>query len=220
MRDRIAIIGWGSLLWDLENLTPHVEGDWRLTEGPALPLEFSRISPKRKLGLVVCIDPEHGVPCATHAILSVRADLDAARQDLARRERAPLPLIGLWCARTGRAEGRGAPFVADWAAAQGLAGAVWTDLEPNFAAHRGEPFALDRAVDYLAGLTGESLEEAVRYIVNAPRWTDTPLRRRLAALDWWRAEAARLSPRPPEAAPGPASAAPPRPPRSSPPSPR
>jgi hypothetical protein len=41
-------------------------------------------------------------------------------------------------------------------------------------------------------LTGDSLDEAVRYIENAPAATDTPLRRALSADDWWRAEARRL----------------------------
>ena len=215
MRDRIAILGWGSLLWDLDDLAPKVAGDWRLAAGPALPLEFSRISPKRKLGLVVCIDPDHGAPCATHAILSIRSDLDQARADLAARERAPEGLIGLTCTRTGRGHGRGADFVAAWARAQGLAGAVWTDLPPNFAADRGEPFSLPAAESYLQSLTGDAHAEAVRYIENAPRWTDTPLRRRLAAAAWWRAAAAALS-----AGSGPSSPAPPSPPRSSPPSAR
>jgi hypothetical protein len=34
-------------------------------------MEFSRISPKRAMGLVVCLDPAAGVPCPTHAIGSV-----------------------------------------------------------------------------------------------------------------------------------------------------
>jgi hypothetical protein len=32
----------------------------------------------------------------------------------------------------------------------------------------------------------------VRYIENAPIETDTPMRRHLSGLDWWRAKAARL----------------------------
>ena len=43
----IAIIGWGSLLWDLDNLTPFVQGDWAINAGPRLPLEFSLVSRKR-----------------------------------------------------------------------------------------------------------------------------------------------------------------------------
>lgn len=193
MEGRVAILGWGSLIWDLESLAPEVEGPWAMRAGPALPLEFSRISPKRKMGLVVCIDPALGVPCPTHAIASRRDDPRASRADLARRERAPLELIGWVCARSGRGEGRSAEAALAWCAATGAAGAVWTDLRPNWAEHHpATPFSLEAAEAYLMGLAGASRDEAVRYIASAPAETDTPLRRRLAARDWWRAEVERV----------------------------
>ncbi|HSF96669.1 MAG TPA: hypothetical protein VLA52_16705 [Thermohalobaculum sp.] len=190
-----AIIGWGSLIWDLENLTPHVRGDWAMAEGPVLPMEFTRISPKRKLGLVVCLDPRHGVGCRTHAIGSVRGSIAETVADLARRERAPDERIGAVCLATGHTNGSSGAIVdlvAEWCGRRGLTGAVWTDLPPNFAEHRGEEFSIPRALAYLATLTGDSLDEAVRYIENAPAATDTPLRRALAREDWWQAEARRL----------------------------
>lgn len=192
MEDRVAILGWGSLIWDLDDLAPHVAGGWAMSGGPALPLEFSRISPKRRLGLVACIDPGRGAPCPTHAIASARGEAEAAREDLARRERAPLERIGFHCARSGRGAGRAADLVAEWCAATGARGAVWTDLRPNFEAHAGAPFEIARGEAWLQGLQGESRDEAVRYIENAPRETDTPMRRHLSGRDWWRAEAARL----------------------------
>jgi len=69
---RFAIIGWGSLIWDLDDLGPHVRGAWAMGAGPRLPMEFTRVSPKRRRALVVCLDPRHGVPCATNAIASAR----------------------------------------------------------------------------------------------------------------------------------------------------
>lgn len=204
MRNAVAIIGWGSLIWDPENLSPHIVGGWRMGGGPALPLEFSRISPKRKMGLALCIDEGVGAPCATHAIRSARGDVDAARVDLAARERAPLDLIGMVCARTGRRAGAGADHAAAWVAANGALGAVWTALPPNFTDHAAEPFDLAAAERWLLGLSGDSRDEAVRYIQNAPAATDTPLRRMLAGRDWWRAEAARVAAS--DGAPGPGRA--------------
>jgi hypothetical protein len=193
--NRYAILGWGSLIWDLDNLATHVQGDWAMGAGPELPMEFTRISPKRKLGLVVCLDATHGVGCATHAIASVRGEIGPAVTDLARRERAPEELIGAVCLATGHANG-GSPQIIDrvsaWCAAQGWSGAVWTDLRPNFEEHLGDGFSIPRAVAYLRTLVGESLDEAVRYIENAPAATDTPLRRALVIEDWWQAEARRL----------------------------
>jgi len=184
----IAVLGWGSLLWDLDNLAPHVHGDWALQSGPALPMEFSRISPKRRMGLVVCLDTTHGVNCPTHAITSTRPDLATARADLALRERAPLERIGYASAKTGFGRlPEVVTAVQNWCAIQGWDGAVWTDLEPNFAAHTGQNYTLAAAFAYLQTLTGENLAEAHRYIQNAPRWTQTPLRNQLQLNPWWQA---------------------------------
>ncbi|QPH55314.1 hypothetical protein [Pontivivens ytuae] len=185
---KIAILGWGSLIWDIENLEPHVAGDWHMRGGPELPMEFSRISPKRKMGLVVCLDPQHGAACPTHAIRSTRARLTDAVSDLARRERAPEDLIGR-CTQDG-AHGR-LPEVNEavmaWCRMSGHDGAVWTDLEPNFLLSRGVPFSVKRGMDYLRTLEGESLAEAHRYIEEAPSTTMTPLRRALTTDPWWQA---------------------------------
>lgn len=195
MQKCIAILGWGSLIWDLEVLEPHVHADWLMHHGPHLPMEFTRVSAKRKMGLAVCLDPDAGVPCPTHAIRSVRDDIRAAQADLAARERAPLDGIGYVCTATGIVGGRAAiaEQVGAWCARAGWQGAVWTDLQSNYAETRGEPFTLDAAHAYLRTLTGESLDEAVRYIQNAPVATDTPLRRRLVNDPWWQAEARRVA---------------------------
>ena len=190
-----AILGWGSLIWDLDDLAPHVRGPWAMGAGPALPMEFTRVSPKRKRALVVCLDPEHGAGCATSVIASARGDIGAAVTDLARRERAPEQRIGAVCLASGQARGSSPEIVEcvrRWCVAEGWAGAVWTGLSSNFEDHLGEVFSVPRAVSYLRTLTGDSLDEAVRYIENAPAATDTPLRRALAAEEWWCGEARRL----------------------------
>lgn len=184
----IAILGWGSLLWDLDDLAPKVDGNWQMGAGPRLPMEFSRISSKRKMGLVVCLDPENGAPCPTHAIQSIRADIIETVADLAARERCTQGQIGY--ATPGQARSRlpsVAASVQDWLSETGWSGAVWTDLDPNFAAERGEAFSVARGMAYLRTLRGESWAEAHRYIAQAPAQTDTPLRRALAREDWWRA---------------------------------
>jgi hypothetical protein len=182
----IAILGWGSLIWDLDDLAPRVAGPWAMRAGPRLPMEFSRISPKRRMGLVLALDPEMGAPCATHAIRSRRDDLGTARADLAARERAPLGRIGWAGPRGGESRlPEVAEAVARWCAAGGWAGAVWTDLEPNFAEHAGRAFSVPEGDAYLRSLAGESLSEAHRYIRQAPATSRTPLRRALAVDPWW-----------------------------------
>jgi hypothetical protein len=190
-----AIIGWGSLIWDMENLAPHVRGDWAMGAGPVLPMEFTRVSPKRKLALAVCLDAVHGDGCTTNAIASAKGEIAAVATDLARRERAPADHIGAVCLASGHSHGRSPEIVENvrcWCLGAGWAGAVWTDLASNFEDHLGEAFTVPRALAYLRTLAGESLDEAVRYIENAPAATDTPLRRVLAEDAWWRGEARRL----------------------------
>lgn len=189
LSDRIAILGYGSLIWDLEILQPHISGPWAMAAGPAFPMEFSRISPKRKMGLVLCLDAVHGAPCVSHAIASRRKSVTAAALDLARRERAPLDRIGSVCLRGDRVVSRQADIgerVKAWCEKTGWHGAVWTDLDPNFADYRGHAFSVEAGLSYLQGLRGPSRAEAVLYISNAPVETDTPLRRALTAFAWWR----------------------------------
>ncbi len=192
---RYAIIGWGSLLWDLERLAPRVDGVWARGAGPVLPLEFSRVSPKRKGALTVVIDPARGRPCPTHVIAARAPSLEDAAADLAARERAPIGRIGAVCTASGAAAGaheRLVEAVAVWCGEAGFTGAVWTDLPENFEERTGTPFSLERARAYLAELPPPSLAEAVRYIERAPEETDTPLRRALSDDPWWREAAARF----------------------------
>jgi hypothetical protein len=190
MADKVAIIGWGSLLWDLDNLEPHVHGEWAIDRGPTLPLEFVRVSPKRLNALTVVIDRDHGMGCPTSYRLSRRSDVVEAAGHLAARERAVPEHIGFTCLRTGRRQSRlpeTADVVAAWLEDRGLDAAVWTDLEGNFRDRTGQDFSLDTAVAYLRSLSGPSLVEAKRYIASAPSAVDTPLRRRLEDHAWWRA---------------------------------
>ena len=186
---RIAILGWGSLIWDLDDLAPKVSGPWRRATGPAAPLEFSRISPKRLNALTVVIDPEIGEPRPTAVIDSARSTVKQAWADLAARERTKPSGIGWLDLHTDDSQTRHPRFaetVAAWCAAEGYAGAVWTDLEANFSDKQGHPFTLAAARAYLQTLPADGLAEAVRYIESAPPETDTPLRRSLSEDPWWR----------------------------------
>ncbi len=184
----ICILGYGSLIWDLDDLAPKVRGAWRMGAGPSLPLEFSRISPKRKLSLVVVIDTDAGDPCPTHVIDSARDSVAEAVTDLAARERTTPENIGWVDCRAGTAHsnrGGVTERVRDWCAGQGVDGAVWTDLDGNFEQVTGTPFTVERGIVYLKTLEGDSLAAAREYIDGAPVGTDTPLRRALRSHPWW-----------------------------------
>ena len=189
MSQTIVIIGWGSLLWDLDNLEPHVSGEWARDGGPPLPLEFVRVSPKRLQALTVVIDHDHGVPCKTSYTRSHRNDPLDAVGDLAARERADPLNIGYVDVQSGsqRSKHDGvSATVAAWLDVKGYRAAVWTDLSGNFAEATGTSYSLEGAIEYLAALEGQSRVEAKRYIDSAPGAVDTPLRRKLDSHSWWR----------------------------------
>ncbi len=185
----IAIIGWGSLLWDLELLEPHVHPAWDRGGGPSLPLEFSRVSPKRLRALALIIDPNNGTACRTSLVASRKNKLDAAVADLAERERAPLDRIGF--ASTNGAWQSTIPGIErdfeQWLAGSSYDGAVWTDLPANFQDETGSEFTISSAIGYLQTLSGNGLLEAKRYIELAPEESMTGLRQALSTDEWWSA---------------------------------
>lgn len=187
---KIAVIGWGSLLWDLDDLTPHVTGDWQLAQGPTLPYEFVRVSRKRKQALVVVIDADYGTLCRASHIASARDALDHAVEDLARRERTTAENIGYVDRHRKYLQTRhdyAAEEVSAWLQSSPYDAAVWTDLTGNYEEVLGTPFSLPGAIAYLRSLEGASLIEARRYIESAPANIETPLRAALRQEAWWQA---------------------------------
>ncbi|RFC63902.1 hypothetical protein [Mesorhizobium denitrificans] len=69
----IAILGWGSLIWDKRPEFDDLHGEWK-PEGPVLKLEFSRISSSetRKGALTLVIDNHYGQDCTVKYALSTR----------------------------------------------------------------------------------------------------------------------------------------------------
>lgn len=186
----IAIIGYGSLIWDLDNLEPHVAGPWQRGAGPCLPVEFSRISPKRKRALVLVVDETTQTPSPTSVIASARRHIDDAVADLARRERCKPERLGVAAARGGHSLSRfprALAAVETWLAASPYDAAIWTEHESNFETITGRSFSPTSGDAYLQTLVGDSLAEAWSYLESAPAETDTPLRRHMRAQDWWRA---------------------------------
>jgi hypothetical protein len=184
----IAIIGWGSLLWDLDNLSPFVQGDWAMNAGPRLPLEFSLISRKRLGALALAIDEKHGAYSPSSLILSMHSDIVEARSNLAARERTALDGIGfidLAQQSDYSISLTTKTLISPWLRQSGLQGAVWTDSPPNFENHTSQTFSVENAKRYLRSLNESSLREAKRYITKAPIGVQSPLRLSLAQETWW-----------------------------------
>jgi hypothetical protein len=179
---KIAILGWGSLIWEDGTLAGHVRGKWK-PGGPELPLEFSRKSTSRDGALTLVIDSAHGQATPTRFITSSRRTLKKARLDLKEREGVPsVDSIGYTNATSG--DSRGAPgeilkAIREWAKKNGYGAVIWTALQSNF-----DNFALEQAVQYLRELPPKGKRKAKEYIEKAPEEVDTPLRRAVRRVNW------------------------------------
>lgn len=187
MPPQIAILGWGSLLWEGGPEFDRWHDDWRY-EGPSLKLEFSRISWSRLGALTLVINPEHGVPNTVAWCLSTRKDPEDAVADLRCREGTTLKNIA-WLhlseAQEGKQEGEARREITNWAIARHLDIVVWTALSSNFSAEVKQPFSVDEAVAYLKRLSPAAKVKAAEYIWRAPDFIQTPLRSAVEMSTWF-----------------------------------
>ena len=177
----IAILGWGSLVWDPGALSIHRQ--WH-TDGPYARAEFVRQSNNGRLTLVLLQGAE---PVRSLWATFAGSDLTQAREDLCTREGIPpknlKKHIGSWS--RGDANPACVLDLEPWASARGIESVVWTALPPKFGGVDGTSPTVDQAVSYLASLTGPARDLAEQYIRRAPPQVDTFYRRRIeAALGW------------------------------------
>ncbi len=173
----IAILGWGSLLWDVRPAFNALHDQWR-EDGPVLKIEFSRISKSRSGALTLVLDPINGAANRVSYCLSRRADLSDVVKDLKSREGTTLENIGFIGADGANSRDQeSVDSITAWASIRKLTGVVWTDLPSNFEKISSEPFSPERALAYLDTLDSESAKAAFDYIRKAPISIRTPLRK-------------------------------------------
>jgi hypothetical protein len=175
---RIAILGWGSLLWDGGDDFDSQHGPWH-ADGPLLRLEFSRISRSGNGRLTLVIDPHNGAPTPVAYCLSRRSAVEDAIEDLRRREKTTVANIGYICRAAGTCRYRDKESydkVVAWADEKGFDAAVWTDLASNFEAITHQSFSVAAALAYLKGLREPEWRAAFEYLDRAPGFVRTPLR--------------------------------------------
>ncbi|MFI5352702.1 MAG: hypothetical protein ACHQZS_07040 [Candidatus Binatales bacterium] len=189
---RIAILGWGSLVWCPRQL--QIDGGW-IKDGPKLPIEFSRISEDKRLTAV--IDDEKGEYVSVRFATSKCKTLDEAVNDLALREDPKLlrrrnpslarfRLVAYVHVKTDGQKSTAFPgaagIVRQWALDHPYDAAIWTDLPSNFFGKRKEPFSVAGAIKHLDALSEDEAAKAHQYILKAPSEVSTPLRRALNAF--------------------------------------
>jgi hypothetical protein len=181
----IACIGWGSLVWDPQQL-PH-RGPWH-ADGPLLPLEFARQSEAGHITLV--ISPDSPRVRTYWTILDVPS-MEAAKQALGLREYRKADAgwikrnIGFVDRAAQTSFGLESETISRWASSLDLAGAVWTNLPCKFNGKNNVMPTVHQVVAHLVALKGDSRNKAEAYVRNAPAQIETPYRRRIQSKLGW-----------------------------------
>ena len=187
---RIAILGWGSLLWEGGPAFDRWHEPWEF-DGPTLILEFSRISASRSGALTLVVDEEHGTRTRVAWCLSKRATIDDAVCDLRCREGTTLENVARIDVPAQAAVPEGSeprnPVVA-WARSRRIDSIDWTALKSNFLAKRKQPFSVAAAISYLETLEPAGKARAAEYIWRAPAFVKTDLRSALQREPWFSEE--------------------------------
>ncbi len=183
---KIAIVGWGSLIWDPRGLP--IKCKWR-KNGPELPIEFSRISRDGRLTLV--IDKNKGGKVKTLYALSKRTNLPDAIADLREREGTVWKNIEHIDLTEETDSNKNIDKESDihkkikkWAEDNEIGAVVWTALLPNFKEQIEKDYTVDSAIEYLKSLPKNAKENAINYIKRAPKQINTPLRKKVRELHY------------------------------------
>jgi len=184
---RIAILGWGSLLWEPRPEFDQWHDRWK-TGGPTLKLEFSRVSESRLGALTLVIDEVHGVPTTVSWCLSKRVSPEDAVCDLRSREGTILKNIGrLDVTRntTSSSQGSVEALILAWARLRKVDVVVWTALASNFTGKTRCRFSVVAAMSHVKGQSQEGRVKAAEYVWRAPAFVKTSVRTALQREAWF-----------------------------------
>jgi len=186
---KIAILGWGSLIWNPQNLNYNKELNWNI-EGPFLPIEFSRISSNGRLTLVIDKNAEM---LKTLFAISHYEKLDEAILDLAVREGCSKGKIG-YCFKDKSGiicfpeNFKFKSNIEKWLETNDdLDAVLWTNLSVKFYDAIGLKFIKENIINYLETLDENIKPLAEEYIRKAPAQIDTEMRRLIEErFNWYK----------------------------------
>jgi hypothetical protein len=176
---KIAVLAWGSLVWDQRDLKIAAKFD---PTGPRLPIEFCRVSADGRLTLVM--DEANGAECISYQACSSFDNLEAAAANLADREGMPSTAnVGFVDLVAGTANTislkrhpKSVNTIRAWAISNGYDTVIWTALGMKFKDATGVLFSVVAALSYLETLDGLRFSKALEYIRRAPPVVQTPVR--------------------------------------------
>jgi hypothetical protein len=184
---KIAVVGWGSLIWNqgILNIKKVDDVSWFL-DGPVLPIEFSRVSSDGRLTLV--IDANASLITTAYA-MSAETSLDRALENLANRETCNVSKIGYYDLASDTFHPKDFKFainVRNWMSIHSnFEAIIWTNLEPNFIERTGKLLSKEDIIVYLSELASMEKSRAENYVRQAPAWLKTRYRSHIERVLGW-----------------------------------
>ena len=184
----IAILAWGSLIWQPKDLLFDTEFGWK-EDGPILPIEFARIS---KDGRVTLVITENSTFVPTFYTLSKYETLDEAVLNLAVREGSGRRSIGSYD-KTKNEFSHKVFFeqnISDWINEKDFDAVIWTNLGENWVIKNESEEIIDtiepaERIKYLKSLKGNASALAEEYIRKTPVQIKTKYRAKIEEeLNW------------------------------------
>lgn len=190
---KIAILAWGSLIWDPRNLMiDKTQGNngW-YNDGPMLPIEFARISHDGRLTLVIVSGNEE---IQTLYSISEYADLNLAILDLSIREGCCTNTIGNYSKQDSIISPSEFQFrenIQRWIDRyKGIDAVVWTNLPKKlwYTDENKKKIQIqeDGIIEYLRALSPEIQTKAEEYVRKAPAIVQTHIRTSIERELGWR----------------------------------
>lgn len=182
---KIAILGWGSLLWQPKDLQFDKEIGWS-ENGPMLPIEFARISKDERLTLVITEDAKE---VKTYFAISSYESEEEAVLNLAIREGCGRGQIGSYDKSKNTFEPNVffEKNILEWIKNKDIDAVIWTNLGEKWDVtnNDGEVIKIVDRVDYLKKLKNHKRALAEEYIRRTPTQIDTHYRSLIEKeLDW------------------------------------
>lgn len=191
---KIAILGWGSLIWNPGNLGINKEqgkNGW-FDDGPMLPVEFARISKDGRLTLVI-VDKKEVESVQTLYGISKYTELDHAILDLAVREGCGKNKIGSYV----KSEDEFVPDkfeckneIKSWIdEKEDIDAVIWTNLPEKYWYLNDENEKIDvdktKIIQYLDDLSSNKKALAEQYVRRTPVAVNTKMRQEIETkLEW------------------------------------
>lgn len=179
---KIAILGWGSLIWQPKELEFNKTFGWN-EDGPILPIEFARISKDGRLTLVIT---ENGTEVPVLFTLSNYQNLEEAILNLAVREGSGRNSIGSYdkSKDTFSSKFLFKDEIINWIKNTDFDAVIWTNLGVNWNIKNDKGDIIrqiepERRIEYLKELKGHTSAIAEEYIRRTPHQIVTAFRKKL-----------------------------------------